>query len=677
MSEKLALILGLVIALGGAAAQAGPAVAGGPFACPFGDWDNWYMTAAFDLDPSTAQADWTGWASGDPTGGSGHAYDGHTGTDFGMPTGTALYACQNGTVNSLYEGYPNDDHSGGGNYLILDHSISGTSWRSRYWHLQQNGVVPGVGNSVTMGQLVAYSDNTGNSTGPHLHFALAKLSASGANSCGFLNGWLSDDEFYYGSTRPCLVYTEVTTAALNIRLGASTSYPILTSASLGGRLVASQRNGWWRIFLPSAPARALESRTTGGGVTAAPSYVETGAWTSDSAKTAVADALTDANRVALTGVGSRSNALGGSDTARFVPTLTQRALYNVLVSWPSAANAQNVRYTVSHLTGLDAAATQTTTSVTLSQRGAFSAPGAGTHASPHVIEQNPYLANHTTLGGDDIWNSYSPVGSGIPENGPERIYTFTLLTTATVTATVAHSGYPGLDVDVQLLNSQSNADCQARGDWTASHTYGPGTHFIAIDSYGTDNSRAAAYTLTVTFGDTEPFANSWVSLGTYAFDIQSASTGASFVTVDESTVTGPVDGSQPGRVYVDAIKFAPVVQRSAWYSDAYSARINTAATPVCCVGIAADSTAGSDANDLSEFVEVPILASASAGAPVVGKAITGQRFVCDQINGSFYRVFLTDNCDAPMGWIDGGNLFVFNPGAATSVPAGIVLFGAR
>lgn len=666
MWRTLALALA---ALGAPAAFAGPATPAGPFTTPFGaSLGDRYMTAAFDLDPGSGQADWTGWLSGDPTPGNGHAYDGHTGTDWGMPNGTELYACQSGTVNSLYEGYPNDDHSGGGNYVILDHTISGVNWRSRHWHLAQNGVIPGVGQAVTQGQLIAYSDNTGNSTGPHLHFGLSNLSATGLTTCGFFNGWYTEDEWYYGDGRPCSRFLKVTATTLNIRTGTSTAYPIVTTAPLGARFVASQRNGWYRLFLPCAPSRAYESRTAGGGVTTPPAYTETGTWLSAADKSAVSEPPGDANRTPLTGAGSRYSEFtgtGGSDTAQFVPTITQRGFYEVFTTWPAQANAQAVTYRINHLGGQ--------TDVVLPQTPLLTSPGGtGTHADPHVITTGRYVADHTTVGGDDLWDSYSPAGAGIPENGPERIYTFTLHATATVTATVNHTGYPGLDVDVQLLNTLSNADCVARGDWTASATFAPGTHFISIDSYGTDNSRATAYTLTVEIDG--PFPNSWVSLGSYEFDL---GTGH-WVTVLESSVTGVVTGALPGRVYVDAVKFVPAVQRSAWFSDAYVSVLDGAADSVCTVGVAADATAGSDARELSQMVEVPIHAEPDINSPVVGKAVTGQRFVCTNIWNDFYRVFLTNACDAPAGWISGAHLFVHHPErAAEEVPAGIVVFGTE
>jgi len=105
------------------AARGGPAADPPSFAFPH-DMATYRITAAFDLDPATgAQADWTGWRSDDTGTGSGHAYDGHNGTDTGLPNGTALYAIAPGTVTSLRESVPDDDHSDTGNYLIMRHTI--------------------------------------------------------------------------------------------------------------------------------------------------------------------------------------------------------------------------------------------------------------------------------------------------------------------------------------------------------------------------------------------------------------------------------------------------------------------------------------------------------------------------------------------------------------------------
>ncbi len=89
----------------------------------------------------------------------------HTGTDFGAPTGTPVYAYAAGTVKVAKNSGPM------GNMVHIDH---GGGIESYYGHMHgfAKGMAAGVG--VKKGQLIGYVGNTGRSTGPHLHFAIKK-----------------------------------------------------------------------------------------------------------------------------------------------------------------------------------------------------------------------------------------------------------------------------------------------------------------------------------------------------------------------------------------------------------------------------------------------------------------------------------------------------------------------
>lgn len=85
----------------------------------------------------------------------------HFGIDYRASVGTAVKAAADGVVSVTSRGW-----SGGyGNMILLSH---GGGLATRYGHLNQIAVSPGQ--SVSEGQVIGYSGNTGNSTGPHLHF---------------------------------------------------------------------------------------------------------------------------------------------------------------------------------------------------------------------------------------------------------------------------------------------------------------------------------------------------------------------------------------------------------------------------------------------------------------------------------------------------------------------------
>lgn len=654
-------------ALFASSAPAAPASDPPPFTWPLSSMNTWRITAGFDLDPaSSARADWTGWRLGEATAGNGHAYDGHTGIDIGVPTGTNVYATAAGTVSALRESAPDDDHSDTGNYIILNHSnVGGQAYQTRYWHLRYNGAIPaGTGVSVSKGQHIAYSGNTGNSTGPHLHYAIQLMNRNA--TCPFYHAWWENDEFYWGNQYPCLVYLSIdATGSLNCREGTSTGYNILTSFPFGAKVVATQRNGWWRVFLPLPPARAMESRTAAG--TLAPGYSEAGSWSNASAKSTASEPADDANRTPLSGSGSRVSTFSttgdAGDSATFTFTVpNQRGNYDLYATWPADANAANVTYRITDSNG--------TRDVLVNQTPADTgSAGTGTKADPYRIRANPYVVYHTTVGAPSQWNSYSPAGSGISQAGPERLYRFDLTAPGRVTIDVVHDGYPDKDVDIHLLTAASPSSCIARDDFTITQDLQPGTYYISVDTYQ-NNSRATPYTLRVEFQGAQPWANTWVHLGT-AFYTPGA-TGS--VQIREASVTGPVNPSLPGKVYADAIKIVPrLTRRTGWISDGagFSSRIDMTVSPVPSVVIKTDKTAGYTSELIDEYVEVPIYASPAAGtansSAIVGKAVTGQRFVMLGRSGDWYQVHLTNGTAATTGWILGDHLIAYRQNLISSV----------
>ncbi|RDG39546.1 M23 family metallopeptidase [Streptomyces corynorhini] len=90
----------------------------------------------------------------------------HSGQDFAVPIGTAVHAAHGGTV---VKAGPNGAGDGPayGNAIVVKH---GNGTYSQYAHLSKVQVK--VGQSVKTGQQIALSGNTGNSSGPHLHFEI-------------------------------------------------------------------------------------------------------------------------------------------------------------------------------------------------------------------------------------------------------------------------------------------------------------------------------------------------------------------------------------------------------------------------------------------------------------------------------------------------------------------------
>lgn len=97
------------------------------------------------------------------------AYGGgpHNGIDFGIPTGTPIYAPLGGKVVAIGSMYKNSRWYGYGRWIAIDH---GNGMVTLYGHLSSQSVKKGA--TVKAGDKIGSSGNTGYSTGPHLHFSV-------------------------------------------------------------------------------------------------------------------------------------------------------------------------------------------------------------------------------------------------------------------------------------------------------------------------------------------------------------------------------------------------------------------------------------------------------------------------------------------------------------------------
>ena len=98
----------------------------------------------------------------------------HEGIDLAVGNGTPVVAAAAGTV--IVAGWM----GGYGNLVVVDH---GNGIATAYGH--NTSVTVGVGQSVAQGQLIAYSGNTGHSTGPHVHFEV-RVNGSPVDPMGYL-----------------------------------------------------------------------------------------------------------------------------------------------------------------------------------------------------------------------------------------------------------------------------------------------------------------------------------------------------------------------------------------------------------------------------------------------------------------------------------------------------------
>lgn len=106
----------------------------------------------------------------------------HSGQDFAVPVGTPVKAAAAGTVVKAGP-YGGGDGPAYGNAIVVRH---GNGTYSQYAHLSKIKV--SIGQKVSAGQQIALSGNTGNSSGPHLHFEIRTTPnyGSAVNPAAFL-----------------------------------------------------------------------------------------------------------------------------------------------------------------------------------------------------------------------------------------------------------------------------------------------------------------------------------------------------------------------------------------------------------------------------------------------------------------------------------------------------------
>ena len=165
---------------------------------------------------------------------------GHTGIDYALYLGTPVLAAMNGKVirvSHLATGY--------GTHVLLEHE---GGLQTIYAHLSSVNV--SIGTSVSEGQEIGRSGNTGNSTGPHLHFEVRRFGKA-----------VDPEEFLKTSGTAAERNCRVTVPELYIRSGPGTEYAIVGSLKHGERVRGEQKSE--TIWLRIGPARWIAIRYQG------------------------------------------------------------------------------------------------------------------------------------------------------------------------------------------------------------------------------------------------------------------------------------------------------------------------------------------------------------------------------------------------------------------------------
>lgn len=117
----------------------------------------------------------------------------HCGVDI-TSSDTNIYAVADGTV--VFKDYSD----GNGNHVVISHNLNGTTVKTLYSHLSNYDACPEVGQAVSKGTQIGVMGSTGNSSGPHLHFAV--YTGSSNNPWGYASSSGTNKISYEG----CVFY---------------------------------------------------------------------------------------------------------------------------------------------------------------------------------------------------------------------------------------------------------------------------------------------------------------------------------------------------------------------------------------------------------------------------------------------------------------------------------------
>ncbi|BDZ41674.1 hypothetical protein GCM10025865_09730 [Paraoerskovia sediminicola] len=174
----------------------------------------------------------------------------HLGQDMEASRGTDIDAVAAGTVTRA------GTTSGGfGQWIVIDHTVGGVQFSSVYGHMVDGDKYVKVGQKVSKGQHIADVGSSGTSTSNHLHLEIWSgryPSGTATDPLPFLKARGID--LVAGATRvatrtvpsSCTYYAA---AKVNLRSGPSTSYSVLRTVPVNGRMTAkpgASSGTYWR-----------------------------------------------------------------------------------------------------------------------------------------------------------------------------------------------------------------------------------------------------------------------------------------------------------------------------------------------------------------------------------------------------------------------------------------------
>lgn len=129
---------------------------------------------------------------------------GHNGEDLWAPDGWIVRAAHDGKVT-----FAGEDGSAGLGVVIRTHDkrVYGDTeahFKTIYWHLKAGSILVRASQDVRVGDILAFADNTGISTGSHLHFGLKPV-VQGEQEWSWMN--LESTNGYKGAIDPSPYWT--------------------------------------------------------------------------------------------------------------------------------------------------------------------------------------------------------------------------------------------------------------------------------------------------------------------------------------------------------------------------------------------------------------------------------------------------------------------------------------